>query len=73
MAARPGATGIQLALFASVPGRDYRQVQFDLLRGGAPGNPWLAWSLHLAHAVGEARGWRPVTCAWPARTGRWVT
>jgi hypothetical protein len=60
-AARPGAAGIQLALFASVPGRDYRQVRFDLRRSEAPGNPWLAWALHLAHAAGEARGWRPVT------------
>jgi Phage integrase, N-terminal SAM-like domain len=58
-AARPGATGIQLPLFASVPGRDYRQVQFDLRRDAAPGSPWLAWALHLAHAAGEARGWRP--------------
>lgn len=61
MAARPGAAGIQLPLFASVPGRDYRQVQFDLRRGAAPGSPWLAWALHLAHAAGEARGWQPVT------------
>jgi integrase len=61
MAARPGAAGIQLPLFAFVPGRDYRQVRFDLRRAGAPGNPWLAWALHLAHAAGEARGWQPVT------------
>jgi hypothetical protein len=61
VAARPGAHGVQLPLFASVPGRDYRQVRFDLRRGRAPGNPWLARALHLAHAAGEARGWRPVT------------
>jgi hypothetical protein len=61
IAARPGAASIQLPLFASGPGRDYRKVRFDLRRGAAPGNPWLAWALHLAHAAGEARGWRPVT------------
>lgn len=22
------------------------------------GNPWLAWSIHLAHQIGEAHGWR---------------
>jgi hypothetical protein len=61
MVARPRAAGIQLPLFASVPGRDYRRVRFDLRRGAAPGNPWLAWALHLAAAAGEACGWRPVT------------
>jgi hypothetical protein len=61
VAARPCAAGVQLPLFASVPGRDYRQVRLDLRRGRAPGNPWLAWALHLAHAAGEARGWQPVT------------
>jgi hypothetical protein len=60
-ATRPGTRGTQLALFASVPSRDYRQVRFDLRRSGAPGNPWLAWALRLAHITGEARGWQPVT------------
>ena len=50
-----------MALFAAAPARDYGQVRFDLRRGGAPANPWLAWALHLAHTAGEARGWQPVT------------
>jgi len=60
-ATRPGTGGTQLALFAAAPARDYRQVRFDLRRGTAPANPWLAWALHLAHIAGEARGWQPVT------------
>jgi len=61
VATRPATGGTQLALFASVPARDYRQVRFDLRHGGAPDNPWLAWALHLAHLTGEARGWQPCT------------
>ena len=53
--------GTQLALFDTPPGRDYNQVRFDLRRGTAPGNPYLAWALHLAHVTAEARGWQPVT------------
>ena len=58
-ASRPPSRSTQLALF--VPGRDYRPVRFDLRRGGPPGNPWLAWALHLAHLTAEARGWQPCT------------
>jgi hypothetical protein len=58
-ASRPPSRSAQLALF--MPGRDYRQVRFDLRRGGPPGNPWLAWALHLAHVTAEARGWQPCT------------
>lgn len=58
-AGRPASRSTQLALF--VPGRDYRKVRFDLRRGGPPGNPWLAWALHLAHITAEARGWQPCT------------
>jgi len=58
-ASRPPSRGTQLALF--VPGRDYRPVRFDLRRGGPPGNPWLAWALHLAHLTAGARGWQPCT------------
>jgi hypothetical protein len=60
-AVRPGTGGLQLALFADVPARDYGQVRFDLRRGTVPASPWLAWALHLAHVAGEARGWQPVT------------
>jgi hypothetical protein len=58
---RPGTCGTQLALFAAVPVRDYRQVRFDLRHDTALANPWLAWALRLAHLAGEARGWQPVT------------
>ena len=60
-ATRPRTRGTQLALPAAAPARDYREMRFDLRRGGAPANPWLAWALHLAHTAGEARGWQPVT------------
>jgi len=36
--------------------RDYRYGRIDLRRGPAPDNPWLAWALHLAHVMAEARG-----------------
>ena len=36
-AIRPGTGGIQLALFAAAPARDYRQVRFDLRRGERAG------------------------------------
>jgi hypothetical protein len=57
----PGSGSTQLALFAAPPARDYSRVRFDLRRGAAPGNPWLAWALHLAYVTAEARGWQPVT------------
>jgi len=40
--------------------RVYRRGRVDLRRGAAPANPWLAWALHLAHTVAEARGWAGV-------------
>lgn len=58
---RPGSGSPQLALFGALPPRDYSRVRFDLRSGAPPGNPWLAWALHLAHVTGEARGWQPVT------------
>lgn len=60
-AGRPRSRGTQLALSGTPPGRDYNQVRFDLRRGTAPGNPYMAWALHLAHVTAEARGWQPVT------------
>ena len=39
--------------------RVYRGRRVDLRRGPAPDNPWLAWALHLAHRLAEARGWAP--------------
>jgi hypothetical protein len=32
-----------------------------MARTACSANPWLDWALHLAHTVGEARGWKPVT------------
>ena len=48
---------VQLPLFV-VP-RCYRYGDVDLRREKAPENPWLAWGLHLAHAMAEARGISP--------------
>lgn len=59
---RPDTRGTQLALFTDeLFARDYRTVKLDLRQGPAPGNPWLAWALHVAHTMAEARGWAPVT------------
>jgi hypothetical protein len=41
-------------------GREYRYGRVDLRSGPAPDNPWLAWALHLAHTMAEARGFDPV-------------
>jgi integrase len=49
----------QLPLFV-VP-RDYRYGRVDLLTDPALENPWLAWALHLAHTMAEARGFREKT------------
>ncbi len=48
---------VQLPLFV-VP-RCYRYGDVDLRREKAPENPWLAWGLHLAHTMAEARGISP--------------
>src|SRR4029453_18182653 len=58
-APRPGWLQVPL------PGSDqiarvYRPGRVDLRCGAAPDNPWLAWALHLAHTIAEARGWAPV-------------
>ncbi|HEX2806992.1 MAG TPA: hypothetical protein VHN80_12570, partial [Kineosporiaceae bacterium] len=58
-AARPHSTYLQLALFADILPRVYAYGRIDLRRGPAPGNPWLAWALHLAHTMAETRGWEP--------------
>ena len=52
-AVRP-SDGVQLPLFETR--RDYRFGRVDLRTGAAPDNPWLAWALHLAHALAETRG-----------------
>ena len=54
---RPRMIWVQLPLFV-VP-RCYRYGDVDLRREKAPENPWLAWGLHLAHAMAEARGISP--------------
>jgi integrase len=56
---RPRVDGIQLPLFDPGP-RRYHPGRIDLRNGPPPGNPWLAWALHLAYVMGEARGFNPV-------------
>lgn len=58
-AARPAATWSQPPLF-DISGREYRARPVDLRTGPAPDNPWLTWALHLAHQMGELRGWTPI-------------
>jgi hypothetical protein len=54
-AVQPRPAGVQLALFDALP-RTYRSGRVDLRSGPPPGNPWLGWALHLAHAMAETRG-----------------
>jgi Phage integrase, N-terminal SAM-like domain len=61
VAARPASYGVQLALYAAPPARDYARAAFDLRGGAVPGNAWLDWALRLSWAAGEARGWQPGT------------
>lgn len=56
--ARPVACWIQPPLF-DLP-RAYARMPVDLRSTPAPDNPHLAWALHLAHTVAEARGWSPI-------------
>lgn len=58
--ARPNTASAQLALFSLEElARDYSRLHFDLRQQAAPDNPWLAWALHHAHSIAEARGWAP--------------
>jgi hypothetical protein len=57
--ARPRSGWVQPALLDGL-GRDYRYGRVDLRSGPAPDNPWLAWALHLAHTMAEARGFDPI-------------
>jgi len=54
-ALQPRPAAVQLALFGALP-RTYDTGRTDLRAGPPPGNPWLAWALHLAHAMAETRG-----------------
>ena len=56
--ARPHLAWSQPPLF-DAPHRHYRYGRVDLRRGPALDNPWLAWALHLAHVMAEARGFDP--------------
>ncbi|MHB8290772.1 MAG: integrase [Acidimicrobiales bacterium] len=53
---RPRVAWVQLALFEDTSARFYHWGRIDLRNGPAPDNPWLAWGLHLAHAMAESRG-----------------
>jgi integrase len=59
-AARPRSRWVQPALVEDLVGRGYRYGRVDLRSGPAPDNPWLAWALHLAHTMAEARGFDPI-------------
>ena len=54
---RPRVAWIQLALFDDTSARLYHWGRIDLRNGPAHDNPWLAWGLHLAHTMGETRGY----------------
>ncbi len=56
---RPQVIWVQLALFV-VP-RRYRYGRVDLRWDPLPENQWLAWALHLAHTMAEARGFHQNT------------
>jgi hypothetical protein len=59
VAARPRSGWVQPTPVDGLP-RQFRYGRVDLRRGPVCDNPWLAWSLHLAHAMAEARGFDPV-------------
>jgi integrase len=56
VAGAPVIGWVQPALFDAGP-RAYRYSSIDLRTQPPPDNPWLAWGLHLAHTIAEARGW----------------
>ncbi|WP_198145492.1 site-specific integrase [Frankia sp. EAN1pec] len=54
---RPETRHVQPALSDDVVRRHYRYGRYDLRRGPAPDNPWLAWALYIAYDLAEKRGW----------------
>lgn len=56
-AGRPRSAWLQEPLLP--PGPRHYRAAVDLRAGPPPDNPWLAWGLHLAHTIAEARGWEP--------------
>jgi integrase len=52
---RPRAMWVQLPLFESR--RAYRFGWVDLRTDPVPPGPWLAWALHVARTMAQARGW----------------
>ena len=58
-AVRPAGPWVQPLLFTGTR-RDYRRARTDRRKDPVPGNPWLAWALHLAHATAAARGWSTI-------------
>lgn len=59
VAGRPAPGPVQLRLTNDLR-RYYRYGRIDLRRETVPDSPWLAWALHLAHAIAETRGWSDV-------------
>ena len=46
---------VQLTLFAGLPRATATGA--SICAPAVPASPWLAWALHLAHTMAEARGW----------------
>jgi hypothetical protein len=59
VAVQPRSGWVQPMLVDGLP-RQFCYGRVDLRRGPACDNPWLAWALHLAHTMAEARGFDPV-------------
>ena len=56
--AAPAGLGAAAAVRRGPPWLSLRPRR--LRRGPAPDNPWLAWALHLAYLMAEARGFDPI-------------
>ena len=59
VATRPPVAHVQLSLFDGAGSRRYQWGRIDLRNGPPPANPWLDWGLHVAHTMGESRGFGP--------------
>ncbi len=53
---RPRSRWVQLMLVTDVR-RHYRFGRVNLNTQPVPDNPWLAWALHIAGTMAQARGW----------------
>ncbi|MFC5828039.1 tyrosine-type recombinase/integrase [Nonomuraea insulae] len=67
IAIRPAGRWLQPPLFPAPP-RTFGYGRFDLRSQPVPDNPWLAWALHLAHTMAQARGWSAIVRCTTQRT-----